>query len=260
MTLALASETASQGSGPDTQAVYAALDQVVDPELDESVVQLGFVEGIYQDHGELTVRLRLPTFWCAPNFAYLMARDARDVLLRVPHVEAVSIVLSDHAHSDEISEGVSCGQSFEEVFPGEVEGDLNALRAVFHTKAFGMRQEQLVRCLLDAGLTAEEVVALCVEDVLDTSDRSGLVLRLGGRRRLVRGAAPLARMYLERRDRMGISADRLVTEEHGHPIPASGLRDYLERGRRQRISMTFNALMCRGLLETRYGLSKVEER
>jgi metal-sulfur cluster biosynthetic enzyme len=260
MTLALGSAAATQSSGPEMRALYAALDQVVDPELDESVVQLGFVEAIDQDRGKLTVRLRLPTFWCAPNFAYLMARDARDVLLRVPHVEAVSIVLSDHAHSDEISEGVSCGQSFEQVFPGEVEGNLEALRRVFYAKAFGMRQEQLVRFLFEAGLTTREITDLRVEDVIDASDRSGLVLRVGSGERLVRGAAPLARMYLQRRERMAIRADRLITDEHGHQIAADGLTEYLQRGRRQRISMTFNALMCRGLLETRYGLSKAEER
>jgi hypothetical protein len=38
------------------------------------------------------------------------------------------------------------------------------------------------------------------------------------------------------------------------------LTQYLERVRRQRISMTFNALMCRGMLETRYALTKGEER
>ena len=32
------------------------------------------------------------------------------------------------------------------------------------------------------------------------------------------------------------------------------LEAHLARTRRQRISMTFNAVMCRGLLETRYGL------
>jgi metal-sulfur cluster biosynthetic enzyme len=241
--------------------VLDALRGVIDPELDESLVDLGFVDSVRVDDAVVDVVLRLPTFWCAPNFAYLMANDARDAVLRQPGVRQARVALKDHAYSDEISVGVSSGARFETIFAGQAEDDdLETLRRVFYAKAFGMRQEQLVRCLLDAGLTAEEVVALGVRDVLDTSDRSGLVLRLDGRERLVRGAAPLARMYLERRDRMGVGADRLITDEGGHPIPANGLREYLARVRRQRISMTFNALMCRGLLETRYGLSKVEER
>ena len=136
---------------------------------------------------------------------------------------------------------------------------LDTLRSVFYAKAFGMRQEQLVRFLLDAGLTSPEITGLRIGDVIDASDRSGLVLRVSGDQWLFRGGAPLTRMYLERRERMAISADHFITDEHGRPISAAGLREYLERVRRQRISMTFNALMCRGLLETRYGL-KAEER
>jgi len=46
----------------------------------------------------------------------------------------------------------------------------------------------------------------------------------------------------------------LVTDLDGASIEAGNLEAHLQRTRRQRVSMTFNALMCRGLLETRYGL------
>ena len=240
--------------------VLDALRRVIDPELDESLVDLGFVESVRVEEGEVDVVLRLPTFWCAPNFAYLMANDARDAVLRQPGVRQARIALKDHAYSDEISAGVSCGATFDTIFGGQAEGDdLDTLRSVFYAKAFGMRQEQLVRFLLDAGLTSPEITGLRIGDVIDASDRSGLVLRVSGDQWLFRGGAPLTRMYLERRERMAISADHFITDEHGRPISAAGLREYLERVRRQRISMTFNALMCRGLLETRYGL-KAEER
>jgi metal-sulfur cluster biosynthetic enzyme len=241
--------------------VLDALRGVIDPELDESLVDLGFIDGIRVEDGVVDVVLRLPTFWCAPNFAYLMANDARDAVLRQPGVRRARIALKDHAYSDEISAGVSCGATFDTIFAGQVEGDdLDTLRRVFYAKAFGMRQEQLVRFLLDAGLTSREITDLRVGDVIDTSDRSGLVLRVSGRERLFRGAAPLARMYLERRQRMGVSSQRLMTDEHGRHVLADELTEHLQRARRQRISMTFNALMCRGLLETRYGLTKAEER
>ena len=241
--------------------VLDALRGVIDPELDESLVDLGFVDGVHVEDGVVDVILRLPTFWCAPNFAYLMASDAHHAVLRQPGIRQARIALKDHAYGDEIGDGVTAGRPFSQLFDGQTEGDdLEALRRLFYAKAFGMRQEQLVRCLLDAGLTSQELAELRVDDVLDTSDRSGLLLRIGGRERRVRGAAPLARMYLQRRERMGIGADRLITDEGGGAITADGLMDYLGRVRRQRISMTFNALMCRGLLETRYGLSKAEER
>jgi len=241
------------------QAVLAALGTVSDPELDESLVELGFLDSVrIEDEGCVEVVLRLPTFWCAPNFAYLMVFDAREVTLRVPGVRQVRVVLKDHMYSDEISTGISAGLPFDEVFAGQAEGeDVGELRALFHGKAFGMRQEQLARFLLDAGLTADEVVALRLEDVLDTSNATGLRLQIGGQARRLRGGAPLARTYLERRRRLGLDehgGSRLITDPHGQTIAAQELSEYLQCGRRQRISMTFNAVMCKGLLETRYDL------
>ena len=61
----------------------------------------------------------------------------------------------------------------------------------------------------------------------------------------------------ERRQRVALDTDPgapLVTDLDGAPIEAGNLEAHLQRTRRQRVSMTFNALMCRGLLETRYGL------
>jgi metal-sulfur cluster biosynthetic enzyme len=241
------------------QAVVAALRTVSDPELDESLVELGFLDSIHiENQGRVEVVLRLPTFWCAPNFAYLMAYDAREQTLRVPGVRQVRVVLKDHMYSDEITTGISAGQRFDEVFPGQADGeDVGDLRALFQGKAFGMRQEQLARFLLDAGLTAAEVVSLHLGDVLDTTDAAGLRLQIGGQVRLLRGGAPLARAYLERRRRLGLdeaSSARLMTGSDGQPIAADELSEYLQCGRRQRISMTFNAVMCKGLLETRYDL------
>jgi metal-sulfur cluster biosynthetic enzyme len=247
----------------DTQAVVAALREVSDPELDESLVDLGFLDSVSAEDGCIEVVLRLPTFECAPNFAYLMAHDARQQALGVPGVRDVRVVLKDHMYSDEISHGVSAGRSFGELFGCQADGDdLEELRALFRGKAFGMRLEQLTHCLLDAGLNAEEVVGLRLCDVLDTSDRGGLRLRLGGAERQVPGGAPLARTYLERRQRLGLATagpTPLITAQDGTPIEAADLPDYLLRMRRQRVSMTFNALMCRGLLETRYGLARKEE-
>src|SRR5437867_1412866 len=195
-----------RAQSPDAAALQTALDQVVDPELDESLVQLGFLEGVELERGSVTIRLRLPTFFCSPNFAYLMARDARDAALAVAGVEQVRVVLCDHAQSEEISDGVSAGLGFAEVFTDETDGDLDELRSIFRGKAFGMRQEQLARFLLEMGLTADELVGLHLADVLDTSNQFGLRLRVGGRVCLLRGGAPLARAYLERRSRMGLAS------------------------------------------------------
>ena len=219
-------------------AVLSALGRVTDPELDESIVDLGFVDRVDVRDDAVEVVLRLPTFMCAPNFAYLMANDAREAVLSVPGVTAVHVTLRDHMYSDEISVGVSCGQSFSQTFGEQAQDDdLDELRRLFWRKALGMRQEQLVRFLLDVGMRAEEIVAWRVDDA-----------------GLPRGTAPLLRQYLDRRHRLGLHSERLITDVDGQPIAAEDLEGYMQHTRRQRLSMTFNALMCRGLLETRYGL------
>jgi metal-sulfur cluster biosynthetic enzyme len=225
--------------------ILAALDNVMDPELDESLVRLGFVDAVSVEGAAVRLVLRLPTFWCSPNFAYLMASDARQRALELPGVQRVEVMLKDHAHASEISAGASEGRSFAEVFPDEAGGDLDELRARFRRKAFGMRQEQLVRFLLDAGLTPHDVVAL----------------RVGDDRRMPRGGAPLLRAYLEKRAQLGLSGDpdaALITDESGGAIAADDLLAYVRQVRRQRISMAMNTALCTGLLAVRYGEESVD--
>jgi metal-sulfur cluster biosynthetic enzyme len=238
------------------QTVLDALRGVLDPELDESLVDLGFVADVRVDERRVTVRLRLPTFWCAPNFAYLMARDARDQVRRVAAGRDVRVVLEDHFASDEISAGVSDDRPLSSIFPGQTDGeDLAELRRLFQAKAYTMRLEQLVRLLLDHGLATDEVAGLRLGDVLAAPEHGPLVLRVGRHTRRVRGGSPLLRAYLDKRSLLGLDVSDeapLVTDPAGTPIAAADLPEALRRARRQRISIAFNAMFCRGLLETRY--------
>jgi len=229
-------------AGPNPALVHAALDRVIDPELDESLVQLGFLQEVRIDGGQVIVELRLPTFWCAPNFAYLMAKDARDRVLEVEGVNTVEIVLKDHFASDEISAAATGGRSFEEAFPGDTDGTLDGVRALFRRKAYLMRLERLVRFLLEAGMTEPEIARLRVGDVD------------GWRHELVQ-------VYLARRREFGLLVDAqapLVTDVRDRPVAAERLTEFLRDARRQRISTELNATLCRGLLTTRYGLPAKE--
>ena len=76
--------------------VLNALAGVRDPELDESLTELGFVGEVRIDGDAVTVSLRLPTYFCAPNFAFLMVDDARAAVLALDGVGDVRIVLEDH--------------------------------------------------------------------------------------------------------------------------------------------------------------------
>src|SRR5712691_4913508 len=119
-----------------TGAALAALATVRDPELDEPITSLGFVVACsVSAGGHAHVRLRLPTYFCAPNFAYLMVADAHDAVSGVPGVESASIVLEDHFASTEINAGVAAGAGFVGSFAEEAAAELGELRLNFQRKA-----------------------------------------------------------------------------------------------------------------------------
>ncbi len=106
-------------AGFDGTAILEQLAQVLDPELDESILDLGFVRSLELRSGHANVALRLPTSWCAVNFAYLMAEDVRRTLLRMEGIRQVTVRLGDHCAAEEIEAAVNDGRAFAEAFPGE---------------------------------------------------------------------------------------------------------------------------------------------
>src|ERR1700750_2564107 len=132
--------------------VMDALAAVYDPELDEPITTLQCVSSCEVNaDGDVQVALRLPTPQCAPNFAYLMAADARNAVRRLPEVHDVHVVLEDHYTGKEITEAVARGGGFDAAFPGETDdADLDALRELFQRKALLARQARLCQALLAA--------------------------------------------------------------------------------------------------------------
>ena len=93
--------------------MYTALGTVRDPELDQPVTTLGFVSSCtVTGEGAAQVRLRLPTYFCAPNFAFLMVADAYDAVTAVPGVSSAEVILDDHFASDAINAGVAARAGF----------------------------------------------------------------------------------------------------------------------------------------------------
>ena len=112
--------------------VLEALGTVRDPELDEPLTSLGFVTSCtVSADGVADVRLRLPTFFCAPNFAWLMVADAYDAVSAVPGVRQTQIELEDHFASAEINRGVAARAGFVQSFDGLAETELDELRSGF---------------------------------------------------------------------------------------------------------------------------------
>ena len=239
-------------SALDRDAVLDRLDSVLDPELDESILKLGFVKSIQVENAGLTVELQLPTHWCAPNFAYIMAFDTRRELMRVDGVQGVTIRLVDHFASDAIESAVNAGQTFVDAFPDEASDNLEPIRDLFLRKGYTKRQERLLRQLMDVGLSLEDISALRIRDI-QVSNGSYMVCWRESRVESV-GPAEVAQQYLERRACLGLdcsSAALLVTDLSDNPIPPDGLEAYLVRARTVRVAMEANGSFCSAVLGSR---------
>ena len=137
----------------DRQAeIWACLQGVMDPELDESVTYLNFVTKADVDSkNRVHIEFRLPTYWCAANFSFLMADDMRRAVSALDWVKGVSIVLGEHMYADKINAGLAKGLSFQETFGTEADGNLDDLRQTFLVKAFQRRQAALLNHLIGVG-------------------------------------------------------------------------------------------------------------
>jgi metal-sulfur cluster biosynthetic enzyme len=219
--------------------VLVALGGVRDPELDEPLPDLGFVEGVEVHAERVVVRLRLPTFFCAANFTYLMAADARDAAHAVAEGRSVAVTLDDHFVGEEVSEGVSDGRAFSETFDRLAEEDLDELRRHFRRKAHTVRQWTVASELSRRGWSHGALATARVRDA-----PAG-----GGTERLLALRAELG--YDTGPD------SPLVLGPDGRAMSAEGVSLALDLGRLTAVSMSANTTLCRGLLGVRYGLEEV---
>jgi metal-sulfur cluster biosynthetic enzyme len=216
--------------------VLEALSEVHDPELDEPITSLGFVTSCeVSPGGDVEILLRLPTPQCAPNFAYLMAADARNVVRRLlPDVGRIDVRLEDHYTGEEINAAIARGEGFMGAFPGETDDDqLGALRELFQRKALVARQARLCEALLADGATPVQVTALRLADLPEDAD---------------------ARRCLELRRHLGIACDPdspAFVAPNGEPLAADELTLWLRKARLVRTSLDVNGSICRSLLEIR---------
>lgn len=240
--------------------VYRALGTVIDPELDESITDLGFVtcaEVALNETGGLDalVKLRLPTYFCAPNFAYLMVADAHDAVLALPSIERVQVVLEDHFAAEAINAGVSAMAGFTSSFPeqalpdgasptevGSSAGELSELRTTFRRKAHLACLERACRRLVETGWQVDALADSRLGDLPDTPERDSL---------------------LRRRSELGLPLEPeapLFVDDTGERVLALDVPARLRFAKAVRVSIDGNAGLCRGLLRTRYDRIAEEER
>jgi metal-sulfur cluster biosynthetic enzyme len=231
----------SMASGNRTQEVWSALDAVTDPELDESVTSLEFVTAVQVEQGnDVRIEFRLPTYWCAPNFAFLMASDMRDAVTEISWVRNVKVELLDHFSSELINRGVALRQDFRDAFPGETDDDLSAIRKKFLGKAYERRQELLIRHLLGNGYEPVWFARVSLRElILLPLEAEGIGLRN-------------LYVFSWRRIHAGCAEESLAfTTVDGTGIDPSQFHNYLRRVASVRRNAEFNALICRGLLQAR---------
>lgn len=220
-------------TGELAATVWSALGRVRDPELDEPLTELGFVSYCSVNHrtGTAEIRLRLPTYFCAPNFAFLMVADAYDAVSAVPGIVDTQVRLEDHFAADTINAGVAARAGFVASFEGEAESELDELRADFLRKAVLAGTDRVCRSLRGE-ITADRTLG----DVPAGIDKQRLV---------------------ERRRELGLpagdDAPLFVDPVSGAAIEAEQLRLHLGRARLTRVSQDANSGVCRGMLRARYG-------
>jgi metal-sulfur cluster biosynthetic enzyme len=213
-----------------------ALEAVRDPELDEPITSLGFVASCtVSSDGDAQVRLRLPTYFCAPNFAYLMVADAYDAVSALPGVRRAEVVLEDHFASDAINGGVAAQAGFVRSFDGEAVSELHELRAGFLRKAVMAGTDQVCRPLLAAGTDPAALLALTLGEV----PPSRALERLRQRR---------ADLGLP----AGDDARLVVDPATGEPVRPDALPLHLRKAQVTRVSIEANSGICRGMLRHRY--------
>ena len=217
-----------------TEQVNLSLDTVRDPELNQPITSLGFVASCtVSADGDVRVRLRLPTYFCAPNFAFLMVADAYDAVSAVPGVRDTQIVLEDHFAADAINSGVAARAGFVRAFAGEARAELDSLRADFLRKAVLAGTDQVCRSLPDT--QAGALSAMTLGNAPPSPERERL---------------------RQRRAELGLPSgddDPLVIDPvTGAAVAPDAVPLHLRRARVTRVGIDANTSICSGMLRHRY--------
>lgn len=212
---------------------------VHDPEVDQPITDMGFVREVeVQPAGRVVVRLQLPTYFCAPNFTWLMVDDTRRAAERVVGPDRVAVELDDHFEADRIAGSVTRGESFGSAFGAGATEELDELRDRFLRKAFLIRQELLCREV------EVELTDTPTAEVL-TSLRLGQVARLD---------LPAFTSYRTTREELGIDCRHnrpFLVAADGRPVDPTRLRVHRRSASVMAISFEGNGHLCRSLLAER---------
>ncbi len=221
--------------------VMEELALVRDPEVDQPITDMGFIREVEVQPGaagpRVVVHLQLPTYFCAPNFTWLMVDDARRAAERIVGAGRVSVELDDHFEADRISGSVTRGESFGSAFGTGTE-DLDILRDRFLRKAFLIRQELLCR-EVEAELTEASTAEVLTSLTLGRVESLDL---------------PAFTSYRTTREELGIDCRHnspFLVAADGCPVDPARLRVHRRSAGVMAISFEGNGHLCRSLLAER---------
>lgn len=256
--------SSSTRTAVDRATVRERLDNVHDPELDRSIVDLEYLDEIsiervggedaHADGVRVDVAFVLPTAWCSPAFAWMMATGIRDEVGALADVTEVRVDLLDHMHDEAINRGVNEDLAFEQVFE-DAEDGIEEVRQKLDRKARLARQYRAVETLLDAGLDPEQITALTSGDVERVDDR--VVIYLRDRTVGVSVPADPITAYLEKARALGVvtgAEDHLFRDLDGAPIAPAAFETVHRETRLAKSNMSGQAGICAQLHEARNGV------
>jgi metal-sulfur cluster biosynthetic enzyme len=249
--------TDKQADGiPTPDRIRSVLEPVTDPELDRSIVTLGYIDDIHIEDSENTthvhVAVTLPTAWCSPAFAWMMTADARDAVEALTSVDNCTIELREHMHKTEVNHGVNNRLSFAEAFP-DAEDGITALRSTLDEKAVISRQYGAVESLLDAGLTLEQIARLERSDLNQDAAEDRIAVDVPGAAFTVVASAAEIDRYLAKARSLGYFADsdRLFRTPDGDPIAPDNAELIHRRARLAQVNMDGQGGVCDALHQAR---------
>src|SRR5213593_4879185 len=218
------------------QSVLQALSTVTDPELDEPITDLGFVKELsVSNDGRVSLDLVTSTFWCSPNFVYMMLEEARDVVAKLDGITEVRVHLEGHHDSERINGGINARKSFSECYPTEASGNLEEITRMIRTRVLRSRLSSMVSAMSRAGVAPAELLGASRRDVVADPVEA---------RRIAR--------YLSFLDGLGRADGPLIIWDLEGKTPEPHEMDsVLALSRSAKSNFSLNAELCRALLESR---------
>jgi metal-sulfur cluster biosynthetic enzyme len=86
----------------DVEEVRKAAGSVPDPEVRRSIAELGLLDVVEVEGGQVTVHFHLTSPLCPATFAARIGKEIRRRVAALPGVDSVEVVLEDHFIKDEL--------------------------------------------------------------------------------------------------------------------------------------------------------------